>query len=38
MREKTIRVPTRSDTNQAAQSQKRLEILDLESRGIILSV
>ena len=36
VRRLTIRVPTRSDTNWAVQSQ--LEILDLESRGIVLSV
>ena len=36
VRKPTIWVPTRSDTNRAVQSQ--LEILDLESRGIVLSV
>ena len=41
MRKPTIWVPTRSDKKRAVQSQKmvgwRLEILDLESRGIVLS-
>ena len=38
MRKPTIWVPTRSDTNRPVQSQKMvkmLEILDLESRGIV---
>ena len=37
---KTIWVPTRSDTNQPVQSQKMFrdcKILDLESRGVVLS-
>ena len=35
MRKPTIWVPTRSNTNRAVQSQKM--VLDLESRGIVLS-
>ena len=41
VRKPTILVPTTSDSNRAVKSQKmvkRLEILDLESRGIVLSV
>ena len=30
--------PTRSDTNRAVQARRWLEILDLESRGIVLSM
>ena len=40
MRKPTIWVPTKSDTNQPVESQMmaRLEILELESRGIVLSL
>ena len=38
MKKPTIWCPNRSNTNRAAQAQERLEILDLESRGIVLSV
>ena len=38
MYEPVLSVPTRSNINRAVQSQKRLEILDSESRGIVLSM